>query len=84
MSVFYLQRRMIIWHFGSLSGLASKLEQVAISVIAGSGPNWPAGGVRQLGSQCMTFKLANNDGRGNQSVSGLPVTAHLEDFAQSG
>lgn len=83
MSAFYLQRRTIVWHFGALSGLASELEQAAVSVIAGSGPHWPARGVR-LGSRCMTFKLANNDGRANQSVSGRPETTHLEDFAQPG
>lgn len=32
----------------------------------------------------MTFKLANNNGHGNQSGSGLPITVRLEDFAQSG
>lgn len=37
MSAFYLQRTMI-WHFGTLPGLPSALEQAVLSVIAGSGP----------------------------------------------
>lgn len=47
-----------------------KLEQAALSVIAGSGP-LASRSIRRLGSQCVTFKLANNNGRANQSGSGL-------------
>lgn len=72
----------IIWHRGTLPGLASTLEQAALSVIAGSGPlaGWS---IRRLGSRWMTFKLANSDGHANQSGSGLPFTVRPEDFAQS-
>lgn len=50
----------------------------------GERPRWPAKSIRQLGSRCMTFKLASNDGHANQSVSGLPATVWLEDFCPVG
>lgn len=61
MSAFYLLRT-IIWHFGALSGLSQTLERAAL-YNCGEWPRWPAKSIRQLGSRCMTFKLASNDGR---------------------